>query len=101
MNIKIFAAALLLAACQSHTTPQTALSPDTLIAYYDPQTGDAPLLAAAQREHAEIVYRYRHINGLALRLPQGHDMEAVAARLRQTSGVLGVERNQIHPLPTR
>lgn len=101
VNIRILTAvaAVLLAACQS-AAPPSAASSDTLIVFYDVQTGDAPLLAAVQRERAKILYRYRQFNGLALSLPSGSDAEQAAARLRQTRGVLSVEPDRIMTLHT-
>ena len=67
----------------------------TLIAHYDPKTGPDSLLAAARQMKAEIIYQYRIIPAVALRMPDSLDIHAAKARLERVKGVTQVLRDRI------
>ncbi len=73
-------------------------SPNTLIISYDPAVGSAPLLKAARRYGATILYRYQNFNMVALRLPEGKTLAEGIAHFQQVRGVLHVSRDRIYRL---
>ncbi|WP_308861216.1 hypothetical protein [Neisseria mucosa] len=104
--------AFMLAACTSTGIPhpekqphlsssplETTEATDTLIIFYDPETGSERLMNAVREYGAKIVYEYRNFNGIAIKLPNGTDMEKAASHFRTVKGVLSAEadrRMQLH-----
>jgi len=104
--------AFMLAACTStgilypKKQPHSSSSPlktieaaNTLIIFYDPETGSERLMNAVREYRAKIVYEYRNFNGIAIKLPNGTDMEKAASHFRTVKGVLSAEadrRMQLH-----
>ena len=104
--------ALMLAACTSTSIPhpekqphlsssplETTEATNTLIIFYDPETGSERLMNAVREYGAKIVYEYRNFNGIAIKLPNGTDMEKAVSHFRMVKGVLSVEadrRMQLH-----
>lgn len=64
-----------------------------LLVYYDPAVGSAPLLKAIEERGATLIYKYEHINGVAVSVPKS-DADA-AAHFRKVAGVLSVERDRV------
>lgn len=78
---------------------ETTEATNTLIIFYDPETGSERLMNAVREYGAKIVYEYRNFNGIAIKLPNGTDMEKAASHFRTVKGVLSVEadrRMQLH-----
>ena len=104
--------AFMLAACTStgilhpEKQPHSSSSPletievtNTLIIFYDPETGSERLMNAVREYGAKIVYEYRNFNGIAIKLPNGTDMEKAASHFRTVKGVLSAEADgkmQLH-----
>jgi hypothetical protein len=70
-------------------------SPTNLIIMYDAEIGKDPLLEAIQEIHAEIIYDYHIITGMAIRKPDTMTLEATKAYFEQVKGVLSVEHDHI------
>ncbi|MDO4879279.1 MAG: hypothetical protein Q3966_08345 [Neisseria sp.] len=90
-----------LAACRS---PAPAASPipaaqaaatGNLIIRYDPAIGAEPLLAAASDYRAEILYRYKIINAIAVKLPPNTDPQQAARHFQTIRGVLSAEPDRV------
>lgn len=78
---------------------ETTEATNTLIIFYDPETGSERLMNAVREYDAKIVYEYRNFNGIAIKLPNGTDMEKAVSHFRMVKGVLSVEadrRMQLH-----
>ena len=78
---------------------ETTEATNTLIIFYDPETGSERLMNAVREYGAKIVYEYRNFNGIAIKLPNGTDMEKAASHFRTVKGVLSAEadrRMQLH-----
>ena len=104
--------ALMLAACTSTSIPhpekqphlsssplETTEATNTLIIFYDPETGSERLMNTVREYRAKIVYEYRNFNGIAIKLPNDTDMEKAASHFRLVKGVLSAEadrRMQLH-----
>ena len=73
-------------------------STNTLIIMYDVEVGKDPLLAAVKELGAEILYDYNIIPGMAVRIPDGSDIQKAIVYFKQVKGVVSVERDQIHRL---
>ncbi|MFC2389515.1 MAG: hypothetical protein ACFNNL_07425 [Kingella oralis] len=106
------ALALSLAACQSPAAPTPvapASSPaqkpahaarentNVLIIFVEQGKGDAGVAAVIQYG-AEVVYRYQMINGIAIRVPAGKNVDAAMAHFERVRGVLQVQRDQVMQL---
>ena len=107
-----------LAACQSPAAP-TSVAPtsspaqqpahaaqentNVLIIFFEQGKGDAVVAAVKQYGAeviygAEVVYRYQMINGIAIRVPAGKNVDAAMAHFERVRGVLQVQRDQVMQL---
>lgn len=68
-------------------------APSVLIAYYDASVGKDPLLDAVKAQHAEIIYDYKNINAVAIRVSDGRSAEQVIRSLEKVKGVLSVAKD--------
>ena len=73
-------------------------SSHTLIVSYDTEVGTAPLDSAITAYRAEVIYRYRIINALAIRIPDGKDIHEAIRHFEKVEGVLAVNRDRIYHL---
>ena len=73
-------------------------SPDTLIISYDETIGKEPLLAAIEEYNATIIYDYNMINAMAIRIPDGTDLEAAIEYFKTVEGVLFVNKDHIYQI---
>jgi len=75
-----------------------SVSPTNLIIMYDAEVGKDALLQAVKDYGAELLYDYRIISGIAIRIPEGkHILEAIAY-FSKVRGVTAVERDHIYHL---
>ena len=75
-----------------------SVSPTNLIIMYDAEIGKETLLQAVKDYGAELLYDYRIISGIAIRIPEGkHILEAIAY-FSKVKGVTAVERDHIYHL---
>ena len=74
------------------------VSPTNLIIMYDAEIGKVTLLQAVKDYGAELLYDYRIISGIAIKIPEGkHILEAIAY-FSKVKGVTAVERDHIYHL---
>ena len=75
-----------------------SVSPTNLIIMYDAEIGKDALLQAVKDYGAELLYDYRIISGIAIKIPEGkHILEAIAY-FSKVKGVIAVERDHIYHL---
>ena len=75
-----------------------SVSPTNLIIMYDAEIGKETLLQTVKDYGAELLYDYRIISGIAIRIPEGkHILEAIAY-FSKVKGVTAVERDHIYHL---
>lgn len=73
-------------------------SQSTLIIYYDASIGCKPLLKAAKKIGAEVIYQYTFIKGIAVRKPDNMTLEAAKAYFERVKGTLSVQYDRIYHL---
>lgn len=73
-------------------------APYTLIISYDTIVGTAPLDSAIEAYGAEVKYRYRIINALAITIPEDKDIHEAIRYFNQVEGVIAVNRDRINRL---
>ena len=73
-------------------------TPDTLIISYDVSIGKEPLLAAIEQYNATILYEYNIINAVAIRIPEGTEIEDAIEFFSEVEGVIMVNRDQIYQI---
>ena len=79
--------------------PHHEAATHNLIIFYDAQTGSADLLEAVNRYGAQVIYEYRHISGIAIRLPDKANPADAVRHFQAVRGVLGVNEDgmlQLH-----
>lgn len=75
-----------------------SVSQTNLIIMYDAEIGKETLLQAVKDYGAELLYDYRIISGIAIKIPEGkHILEAIAY-FSKVKGVTTVERDHIYHL---
>lgn len=73
-------------------------SPSTLIIYYDASIGSKPLLKAAKKIGAEVIYQYTFIKGIAVRKPDNMTLDETKAYFERVKGTLSVQYDRIYHL---
>ncbi|MBP3774316.1 MAG: hypothetical protein ILA34_03070 [Bacteroidaceae bacterium] len=73
-------------------------NPHVLIVCYDSAVGPRPLLRAARRWHAKVIYQYRIIPGMALSMPKDRGMEKSIRYFKKVKGVVQVSRDRVYHL---
>lgn len=73
------------------------VSPTTLIIWYDAtaKANKRRLLHAVRRYKATVVYTYRNFNAIAIKLPDGADIDDAVGHFQKVKGVLQVNRDRI------
>ena len=74
------------------------VSPTNLIIMYAKETGKRHLLEAVKKYGAEILYEYSIIPGIAIKIPDGKDINQAIAYFSEIKGVTAVERDHIYHL---
>ena len=75
-----------------------SVSPTNLIIIYDAEIGKEAVLQAVKDYGAELLYDYRILSGIAIKIPEGkHILEAIAY-FSKVKGVIAVERDHIYHL---
>ena len=70
-------------------------SEHSLIIFFDPSIGKDALLAAIEEYGATIIYEYRNISGVSIRIPQGTFIGDAIEFFKNVDGVIAVRRDQI------
>lgn len=75
----------------------TDMSPSTLIIWYDSskKSYKKHLLKAVRSYKAEIIYDYKSFNGIAIKIPNGADINDAIKYFQKVKGVLCVNRDRI------
>lgn len=76
-----------------YNNPASVNAPSVLIAYYDASVGKGPLLDAVKAQHAEVIYDYKNINAVAIRVSDGRSAEQIIKSLEKVKGVLSVAKD--------
>lgn len=83
---------------QDQMTESGIYRPHVLIIFYDEKTGSESLLKAAKKYGSEIIYQYRTMHGVALRVPEKKDIHEAMNYYKKVKGVLSVSRDRINHL---
>ena len=70
-------------------------APDRLIIMYADEIGKEPLLKAIQKYKAEILYDYSIVPGMAIRIPEGANLDDAIKYFKRVKGVVSVEKDHI------
>ncbi len=93
-NSYLLLAVLFLTACGLSSTRQEPRFYHTFIIWYDSTVGKKPLLKAAEKKHATVVYDYKNFSGVALRTPIETSIEDTKAYFESVRGVISVQESQ-------
>ena len=74
------------------------VSPTNLIIMYAKEIGKSHLLKAVSKYGAEILYEYNIIPGIAIKIPEGKDINQAIDFFSGIKGVTAVERDHIYHL---
>lgn len=74
------------------------VSKTNLIIMYDKEIGKEHLLQAVKEYRAELLYDYSIIPGIAIKIPEGTDIQKAIAFFADVKGVTAVERDHIYHL---
>ncbi len=79
---------------------QTGLmySKNTLIISYDEGIGKVPLQRAVRKYGAEVIYDYRIISALAVRIPDGKTLDESIEYFEKVKGVVSVSKDRIYQI---
>jgi hypothetical protein len=77
------------------STNNGEFSPSTLIIFYDSVIGKTPLMKAVSDYHATLIYDYRMMSGIAIKIPAGKDINDAIKYFEKVKGVLQVNRDRI------
>lgn len=83
-------------AAAQNTKPQNITR--NLIIFYDKTIGKTALLQAVQDYDAELLYDYKNLHGIAIKLPNEKDVDEAIGFFKKVDGVLSVERDSIMQL---
>ena len=75
-----------------------AYSKNTLIISYDEGIGKEPLKRAVKKYGAEVVYDYRIINALAIKIPDGRTLDESIEYFSKVKGVISISKDRIYQL---
>lgn len=80
---------------KSVETKSDLVSETTLIIMYDTKVGKDPLLNAVKEYKADLVYDYNVIPGVAVKIPEGTDIQDAITYFKGVKGVVNVERDRV------
>lgn len=86
--------------CQTarENSVEEAVQSQNLIIFFDKEIGQQPLLEAVAEYPAEILYQYRNLNGMAIRVAPEKNVDAAIRHFEKVKGVLGVEKDRVMQL---
>ena len=76
-------------------------SSDVVVVSYDIEIGKDPLLKAIRKYGASIIYDYRIVNAIAIRIPDPSKMQEAIVYFEKVKGVLQVSRDRVNYLDHR
>lgn len=77
------------------TKPVKLHSDSTLIIFYDGAGGKKSLMRAIKKYGATVLYDYSSMNGVAIKLPQGKNVDDAKAHFEKVKGVVQVNYDKI------
>lgn len=87
---------ILLPSCRAHkSVVGEGAAPHNLIIFYEPQTGDAELLKAAEKYGSEVLYEYKNFNGIAVTVPKKRSIPDAIKYYEKVKGVLSVTQDRL------
>lgn len=84
--------------CTGKCSERASSSPhSTLIIWYDAtkRRNKKALLKAVRKYKAKVIYDYKNFNGIAIKIPDGSDINSAITYFQKVKGVLQVSRDQI------
>ncbi|GEM_PF-368480 len=76
-------------------------SRDVLVISYDMEIGKEPLKKAIRKYGASIIYDYRIVNAIAIRIPDPRKLDEAITHFEKVKGVLQVSRDRVNYLDRR
>ena len=76
-------------------------SSDVVVVSYDIEIGKDPLLKAIRKYGASIIYDYRIVNAIAIRIPDPSKMQEAIVYFEKVKGVLQVSRDRVNYMDRR
>ena len=73
-------------------------SSDVLVVTYDIEIGKEPLKKAIKKYGASIIYDYRIVNAIAVRIPEPDKIDEAILHFEKVKGVLEVSRDRVNYL---
>ncbi|WP_314665650.1 S8 family serine peptidase [Prevotella aurantiaca] len=70
----------------------------TIMIYYDRAKGSKALMNAIEKKDCTIVYEYKKINGVAIKIPKGWDVDKAVAYFKKVKGVKNVSKDGVNHL---
>ena len=80
------------------TKADDIVSPTNLIIMYDTKVGKDPLMKAVKEYKADLIYDYNVIPGVAVKIPEGTDIQEAITYFKGVKGVVTVERDRVNNL---
>lgn len=70
-------------------------NPKTLIIFFNGRSSRTRLLKAVRRYKAKVIYQYRMMNGIAISIPDGKNLDASINYFEHVKGVISVQKDHI------
>ena len=70
----------------------------TLIIFFDKKTGNKPLLKAIKKQGCTLLYKYKEVSGVAVKVDENQDIDKAIADFRKVKGVVSVNKDGIMQL---
>lgn len=77
---------------------ENSLVSRTLIIYYDEKTGSKHLMDAVQEIGADLIYEYKTLKGIAVKIPEDQSVESAITFFKKVKGVSSVHRDRIYSI---
>ena len=75
--------------------PQKLHTDNTLIIFYDGKNGKKSLMKAIKKYGATVIYDYKSITSIAIKLPEGKNVDEAKAHFQKVKGVKQVNYDRI------
>lgn len=75
--------------------PEKLHSDNTLIIHYDGKSGKKSLMKAVKKYGATVIYEYKTIDSISIRLPEGKNVDEAKEHFEKVKGVIQVNYDRI------
>ncbi len=82
-----------MSSCSTARTEKQPATNENLIIYYDPEIGNNELLKTAKEYGSEVLYVYKNINGIAVKVPADRTVTEAIEHFSKIKGVLSVVKD--------